>query len=128
MSCSLDFVAVRNLKRFPGHAIKRPISDALAAPGKPHVFRHAVLCAGFPYVLAECSLSQRDRAICRSPDREIRTFSQTDVTRVMLIRGANVSPWGPTKATRGLASELHQERGERFAERFNSRLLLHVCK
>ncbi len=56
------------------------------------------------------------------------TFSQTNVTRVMLFGEQMFRPGVPTKATGGLAFELHQERGEHFAECSNARLLLRVCK
>ena len=52
----------------------QPISDALAHPGNSPVFRHAVLRAGFPCVLAESGLRRRERAKCPPAEGENRTF------------------------------------------------------
>ena len=58
-ACSGGITRRHQLNPFPGHAEKRPISDALARPGKPHVFRH-VFC------VPDSQTFPRNRS--RSPD------------------------------------------------------------
>jgi hypothetical protein len=64
----------RNLDHFPGHAIKGPISAAVASTGNSCVFRHSVLRTGFSYVLAESRLRRRERSERSEIGGRNRTF------------------------------------------------------
>jgi len=68
----------RNLKPFPEHANKGPISDALPGPGKSSVFRHALLRIGFPYVLTESPVIARRRSKRLRCDLSNPTFFGAD--------------------------------------------------
>jgi hypothetical protein len=61
-ACLSGVLPFRQLIRFKTLAIKRPIIHALAAAGKPHVFRDAVPRTRLPFVLSGSGSRGRERA------------------------------------------------------------------
>ena len=76
------------LKPFGGHRENRPISDAPSGTGNSYVFRHPVLCAGYPCVFAESRFraaeADRTRWNPRRNSNNSRYQSQSTQTRALL--------------------------------------------
>jgi hypothetical protein len=72
-------VVFRETQAFSRNVIKPPISSAVTGPGNSSVFRHAVLRAGFSYVLAECGLRLPERTKRPEIGDRIRTNCGTEL-------------------------------------------------